>query len=110
MPKREAYAFVDAPDSPIGEPVSGLSTFLTAEVGLCAIWPDGRSEVEGAQSASFAQISVSDTGVGIPSEEHDAVFDKVHQVGSGISGAPGGLVWVCQSRGNWWKSMAAYLA
>jgi len=31
-------------------------------------------------------ISVCDTGIGIPAEEHSAIFDKFHQVGSGTRG------------------------
>ena len=49
--------------------------------------PDGgRIRVEaGVQEASVA-VSVSDTGVGIPEEELDFIFDKFHQVGATTKG------------------------
>ena len=34
----------------------------------------------------FAQVMVSDTGIGIPAEEHTSVFDTFHQVGAATSG------------------------
>lgn len=44
---------------------------------------------------SFVQISVSDTGIGIPEKYHDCIFDKFHQVvnkeRSGIKGTGLGL-------------------
>ncbi len=45
----------------------------------------GRVRVATESIDGFAQISVSDTGIGIPSEEHESVFDTFHQVD-----APGG--------------------
>lgn len=35
----------------------------------------------------FARISVQDTGMGIPAEEHESVFEKFHQVGTAAGGA-----------------------
>jgi PAS domain S-box-containing protein len=46
----------------------------------------GRVQVEGAQHDGFLEISVSDTGIGIPKEQHEAVFDKFYQVGATTKG------------------------
>jgi signal transduction histidine kinase len=35
---------------------------------------------------SFIEMSVSDTGIGIPKEQHQAVFDKFYQVGATTKG------------------------
>jgi len=45
--------------------------------------PDGgKVRVEAAPRDRFAEISVSDTGIGIPEDQHRAVFDKFYQVRS----------------------------
>ena len=47
----------------------------------------GRIRVDGARPAmAFLEISVSDTGIGIPKEQHEAVFDKFYQVGATTKG------------------------
>jgi PAS domain S-box-containing protein len=46
----------------------------------------GRVRVEGALRDSFVEISVSDTGIGIPKEQHEAVFDKFYQTGATTKG------------------------
>ena len=46
----------------------------------------GRIRLEGRVQESFVVISVSDTGVGIPPEEHESIFDKFHQVGATTKG------------------------
>jgi PAS domain S-box-containing protein len=46
----------------------------------------GRIQVEAAIEDSVAEISVSDTGVGIPAAEHGPVFDKFYQAGSTTRG------------------------
>ncbi|HME08571.1 MAG TPA: PAS domain S-box protein [Bryobacteraceae bacterium] len=46
----------------------------------------GRVRVEGAQNDGFIEISVTDTGIGIPKEQHEAVFDKFYQVGATTKG------------------------
>lgn len=46
----------------------------------------GRIRVEGAKRDKTVEISVIDTGVGIPAVEQAAVFDKFHQVGATARG------------------------
>ena len=46
----------------------------------------GRVQVEGALRNGFMEISVSDTGIGIPKEHHETVFDKFYQVGATTKG------------------------
>ncbi len=41
----------------------------------------GRIEITARQAGSFAEISVSDTGVGIPAQEQEAIFEIFHQAG-----------------------------
>jgi PAS domain S-box-containing protein len=49
--------------------------------------PDGgRVRVDAAGRGRFAEISVSDTGIGIPEDQQQAVFDKFYQVRAGIQG------------------------
>jgi len=49
--------------------------------------PDGgRIRIEAAREDEVVAISVVDTGMGIPSEEHESVFDKFYQVGATTKG------------------------
>jgi PAS domain S-box-containing protein len=46
----------------------------------------GKISVNAALRNGFAEISVTDTGIGIPAAEHQAVFDKFYQVGATTKG------------------------
>jgi PAS domain S-box-containing protein len=46
----------------------------------------GHIRLEARVQESFVVVSVSDTGVGIPPEEHESIFDKFHQVGATTKG------------------------
>jgi signal transduction histidine kinase len=46
----------------------------------------GRVSVEAGLRGTFVAISVTDTGVGIPPEEHCSIFDKFYQVGATTKG------------------------
>lgn len=49
--------------------------------------PDnGRIVVEAGAHRGRIEVSVSDSGIGIPSAEHASIFDKFHQVGSTTKG------------------------
>ena len=42
----------------------------------------GRVQIDASPADGFGRISVTDTGIGIPHEEHESVFDTFHQVGA----------------------------
>jgi PAS domain S-box-containing protein len=46
----------------------------------------GRIRIEAALRDALIEISVTDTGIGIAKEQHEAVFDKFYQVGSTTKG------------------------
>ena len=46
----------------------------------------GRVRIEAVQRHGLIEISVTDTGIGIAKEQHQAVFDKFYQVGSTTKG------------------------
>jgi PAS domain S-box-containing protein len=46
----------------------------------------GRIFVQAAIRDRFAEVSVTDTGIGIPAVEHSAIFDKFYQVGATTRG------------------------
>jgi PAS domain S-box-containing protein len=50
----------------------------------------GAIHIDAAARESFVEISVSDTGIGIPLEEQAAIFDQFHQVGSTTRGVKEG--------------------
>jgi signal transduction histidine kinase len=47
---------------------------------------NGRVLVDVETADGFARISVQDTGMGIPPEEHESVFERFHQVGTAAGG------------------------
>lgn len=46
----------------------------------------GRVSVESFARDGLIHLTVRDTGIGIPREEHEAIFDRFHQVGSTTKG------------------------
>jgi signal transduction histidine kinase len=53
--------------------------------------PDGgQIAVSAVPREAFAEISISDTGIGIPENQHEAVFDKFFQVQSATKGGQEG--------------------
>ncbi len=46
----------------------------------------GRISIEGSEAGGVAQFCVTDTGIGIPAEEHEAIFSSFHQVGTTTKG------------------------
>lgn len=46
----------------------------------------GTVQVKGDLRDGFVEISVGDTGIGIPKEQHEAVFDKFYQIGATTKG------------------------
>ena len=49
----------------------------------------GRIDVRAGLSNGTAEISVTDTGIGIAPEDHDAVFEEFRQVGTADKKAEG---------------------
>jgi PAS domain S-box-containing protein len=50
----------------------------------------GEVRVEAAPRDRFAEISVTDTGIGIPKDQHQAVFDRFYQVRAATTSGPEG--------------------
>lgn len=46
----------------------------------------GRIVVSARRNGGFAEVTVADTGIGIPPQEQDAIFDIFHQVGATTKG------------------------
>jgi PAS domain S-box-containing protein len=47
---------------------------------------NGRVRIDAVENGDFAEIAVTDTGMGIPVEEHASIFDKFHQVSATTRG------------------------
>ena len=62
-----------------------LSNLLSNAVKFTAEGGEVRIECEAQED--FVSISVSDSGVGIPPEEHQAIFEEFYQVGATTKGA-----------------------
>ncbi len=50
----------------------------------------GKVEVKAKQEGDFIVVQVSDTGVGIPPDEKDKIFQKFYRVSKGLAGQLGG--------------------
>ncbi|MCF6147885.1 MAG: HAMP domain-containing histidine kinase [Candidatus Kuenenia sp.] len=76
-------------------PAGGIVTIKAFVVDSVLLSPVLTQESNPNKIQSFVQISVSDTGIGIPEEYHDCIFDKFQQVvnkeRSGIKGTGLGL-------------------
>ena len=67
----------------------------------------GAVQVQAAMTDGFIEISVSDTGIGIPKEQHEAVFDKFYQIGATTRGVREGTGFGSPELARpWWKNMA----
>jgi signal transduction histidine kinase/CheY-like chemotaxis protein len=47
---------------------------------------NGRVATSARVQGDWLTVAVSDTGMGVPSDEHEAIFEKFHQVGTGTTG------------------------
>ena len=79
--RRERDAMVDADPLRVKEMLYNLlsnAVKFTPEGGK--VW------VETSEDAGFARVTVGDTGIGIPTEEQENIFDKFYQVGNTTRG------------------------
>jgi PAS domain S-box-containing protein len=63
--------------------LSNALKFTAAGGRVCV---DVEPEPDGFARVAFARVSVSDTGIGIPLAQHEAIFDKFHQIEPAMSG------------------------
>jgi signal transduction histidine kinase len=52
--------------------------------------PGGRVKIEASAADGWLNLAVADTGIGIPREEHEAIFDAFRQVGTTTKGVKEG--------------------
>jgi signal transduction histidine kinase/ActR/RegA family two-component response regulator len=52
--------------------------------------PDGQISLTTADQGNFIEFCVSDTGIGIPAEEHGTIFDSFRQASAGTTGVKEG--------------------
>ena len=69
------------------DPIRFRQIFLNLLSNAVKFTPaQGTVTVECSESGSFARFTVTDTGLGIPKQDQQAIFDKFHQVGSTTKG------------------------
>jgi PAS domain S-box-containing protein len=68
----------------------GGNVTVTAEPLLEKTATPDSSPSDGAQQVRFVVVRISDTGVGVPPEHHERIWDKFHQVDSSSRRAFGG--------------------
>jgi PAS domain S-box-containing protein len=92
QPRATAKSLLIGTDISISTPICAdrlrfkqiLHNLLTNAIKFTA--DGGRIRIRAACSGQFAEIAVSDTGIGIPEDQQQAVFDKFYQVRAGIQG------------------------
>ena len=81
-PERHAGAVV------WGDPLRAKQAILNLLSNAVKFTPSGGSvKVTAAQMDKYVAISVTDTGVGIPEEHREAIFNRFHQLGVTTTGA-----------------------
>lgn len=82
---------IEAPPTLIADPLRFKQILLNLLSNSIKFTPEGgQIHIEVKMNVEAVTISVTDTGIGIPKEEHSAVFDKFHQIGNkGISEGTG---------------------
>jgi len=83
----EIETALDLPTSVSADPVRFKQVLFNLPSNAVKFTPEGgRIRIDILTREKHVEISVSDTGVGIPREEHAAIFDKFHQVGTTTKG------------------------
>jgi PAS domain S-box-containing protein len=83
----EIEAGLDLPARVSADPVRLKQVLFNLLSNAVKFTPEGgRIRIEILTREKHVEISVSDTGVGIPPEDHTAIFDKFHQAGATTKG------------------------